>query len=253
MKQISFLLPALLLLLAACRSSRGPATDYQLLPPADAAPYASYFSKAKRQVEAFWGNPFPRSFNIVVHENRAKLDSCWQRDWKMPEFHSECWMVASGVARKLDLLSPKSWSREACEHHWEDSIASLRLIAHEMTHVYHGQYNVSPDFSDVDRIDWFVEGLAVFASGQCDAARLAGVKTWLATHPAPPSLDNFWSGKQKYGLSGSVVMFLDERLGRKKIFTLLPINKKAELLQTIGMTEAEILKGWAEWLEQKNK
>ena len=55
----------------------------------------------------------------------------------------------------------------------------------EMTHVFHGHYNASPDFSDTDRIDWFVEGLAVYASGQCDAARLLGVRRWLKEHPAP--------------------------------------------------------------------
>lgn len=210
--------------------------------------YLLLLTAGKQQVEAYFGAKFAQPFLVTVHQDRAALDSCWQERWKMPEFHSECWMVASGESTYLDLLSPKSWAEFACEHRWEDQVASARLIAHEMTHVFHGQHNASPDFSDTDRIDWFVEGLAVCVSGQCDSVRLAGLKNWLKEHPAPSSLDQFWTGKQKYGLSGSVVLYLEQKLGRKKLFQVLVFNKKDQLLNALGITEAELLKGWKAWL-----
>lgn len=212
--------------------------------------YQPVFDYCKSRVTSFFGKPFPRHFTIYIHPSRQALDACWQKDWKMPEFRSECWMVASGVADKLDLLSPKTWSTAACEHHWEDQTASERLIAHEMVHVYHGQQNESPDFSAVDRVDWFVEGLAVYASGQCDSARLAELRKWLNGHPVPHSLDEFWTGPQKYGLSGSAVRFLDQKLGREKLCSLLVYAKKEDLMQAIGMSEALFLSAWEESLKE---
>ncbi len=249
MKHICLLL-ATVILLFACKlpqhaaKSSGFELRYTAQEKQAIADYLAVLKAGKRQTESFFGKPFPNTFTVTIHPNRSALDSCWQQDWKMPDFHSECWMVASGIATKLDLLSPKVWSQSACEHNWEDRIASARLIAHEMIHVYHGQHNASPDFNDVDRIDWFVEGLAVYASGQCDSTRMAGLRGWLKDHPAPGSLDQFWSGPQKYGLSGSVVMYLDQKLGREKLCSLLVFNKKEDLLKAVGMTEGDILEGW---------
>ena len=42
------------------------------------------------------------------------------------------------------------------------------LIAHELVHVYHGQRSPRPDFHGMDDVGWFVEGLAVLASGQLE-------------------------------------------------------------------------------------
>lgn len=206
--------------------------------------YQRVMKDAHQRVVDFFGSPFSHSYAVYVYPSRAALDSCWQKDWNAPDFHSECWMVASGVATKLDLLSPLVWPEAACEHRWTDSVASFRLFAHELTHVYHGQHNASPDFSNTDRIDWFVEGLAVYASGQCDTVRMNGTRRWLKSHPAPASLDQCWTGPLKYGLSGSVVMYLDQKLGRKALINLLPYNQKADLLRAIGMSEAELLSGW---------
>lgn len=211
--------------------------------------YQPVFESCKNKVEAFFGKPFPRHFTINIYPSRLLLDASWQQAWKMPEFHSECWMVASGVAEQLDLLSPTVWSTAACEHRWEDQTASERLIAHEMTHVYHGQHNESPDFSATSGLDWFVEGLAVYASGQCDSLRMADLRQWLDSHAMPHSLDEFWTGPQKYGLSGSAVRFLDQKLGREKLGSLLGYAKKEDLLQAIGMSEAAFLSAWEKSLK----
>ncbi len=210
--------------------------------------YAPLFQKGHAMVKDFFSADFQSNYAIYIHPERASMDQQWQADWKMPDFKSECWMVASGVGAKLDLLSPRQWAKEACEHQWENQKASQRLITHEMVHVFHGQRNASPDFSDTDRIDWFVEGLATYASGQCDSARLSEVKKAVASGKIPAGLDQFWTGKLKYGLSGSVVLYLDHRFGRAKLLEWLPINKKDDLLAKIGLSEAKLLEDWKNFL-----
>jgi hypothetical protein len=172
------------------------------------------------------------------------LDKQWQKDWNMPDFKSACWMVASGVATKLDAISPARWDTEACEHSYSNKLKTQQLITHELFHVYHGQFNKSPDFGDVENIDWLVEGLATYASGQCDKERMDEVKKALAENKIPSSLNKFWSGSLKYGLSGSVVMFIDQRFGRTKLMGLLRFNKKAEVLSALQITEEKLLVDW---------
>jgi hypothetical protein len=180
--------------------------------------------------------------------SRQSLDSAWQTDWKMPEFKSECWMVASGVGQKIDIISPKKWDKEACEHEYSESIKTQQLITHELVHVFHGQLNVSSDFSNVEGIDWFVEGLATYASGQCDSTRIAEIKNAIDNNKIPTSLDNFWTGNLKYGLSGSMVMFIDSKYGRTRLKELLPFNKKTEILQSLKITEEELLQAWTDYI-----
>ena len=127
--------------------------------------YNIIIEKGIKRVATFFGAPFKDKFDIYIYPNRHLIDSIWQIDWKMPEFKSECWMVASGVGSKLDLISPKYWSKESCEHDYNDTLQTQNLITHGLVHVYHGQLNQSSDFSDITGLDWFVEGLAVYVSG----------------------------------------------------------------------------------------
>lgn len=200
-------------------------------------------------VETFFNSPFKYGFEIYIHPDRHSLDSTWQKDWNMPEFKSECWMVASGVAAKMDIISPKLWDTIACEHIYSETKKTQQLITHELVHVYHGQLNISPDFSNVEGIDWFVEGLATFASGQCDSLRIAEVKNAIRENKIPNSIDKFWTGKIKYGLSGSLVMFIDYKYGRTKLKELLPLNKKSEVLLALKTTESELLDKWKEYIQ----
>lgn len=199
-------------------------------------------------IKMFFNSSYNKEFNIFIHPDRNSLDSAWQKDWNMPEFKSECWMVASGVATRFDMISPKLWDKESCEHIYSETKKTQQLITHELVHVYHGQLNVSPDFSNVEGIDWFVEGLATFASGQCDSSRIAEVKRTINENKIPKTLDEFWTGKIKYGLSGSVVMFIDYKYGRTKLKELLSFNKKSEILSALKMTESELLDEWKKYI-----
>lgn len=210
--------------------------------------YNEILAKGIKSVESFLKSPFKNYFAVYVHPNRQSLDAQWQKDWNMPDFKSECWMVASGVATKLDMISPKRWSTEACEHNYNETAKTQNLITHELFHVYHGQVNKSPDFSDTDKIDWFVEGFATYASGQCDTERIKEIKKAIAENKIPASLDNFWTGKLKYGLSGSVVMYIDQKYGRDKLKALLVFNKKADILRQLAISEEDLLKNWRQYI-----
>jgi hypothetical protein len=146
------------------------------------------------------------------------------------------------------MISPKLWDKQSCEHIYSETTHTQQLITHELVHIYHGQLNISPDFSNVEGIDWFIEGLATFASGQCDSTRIAEVKKAISENKIPKSLDNFWTGKIKYGLSGSVVQFIDHKYGREQLKRLLPLNKKSEVLSILKTTEAELLEEWQEYI-----
>jgi len=211
--------------------------------------FSKFIDNGIASVKVFFTAPYKKSFKVYVHPNRVSLDSQWRKDWNMPDFKSECWMVASGAANKLDIISPKLWDKESCEHNYADKIKTQQLITHELVHVFHGQLNASPDFSDATGIDWFVEGLATYASGQCDSARIAKVKKAIAENKIPVSLDKFWTGKLKYGLSGSVVMFIDHKYGRSKLKALLSFNKNTEILAALNITEPALLNDLKTYLE----
>lgn len=209
----------------------------------------SIFEKGVAEVEAFFGKPFPKKFDIFVFPQRAMLDKQWQQDWGDSTFQSACWMVASGVSHRFDLLSPRVWAAEACEHKASDSVAVFKLFTHELVHVYHGQHCKTPDFAGMDALGWWLEGLAVFTSGQLDEGRLAKVREQVAAGKSPEKLEQFWSGKNKYGLAGSVVAMLDGRFGRKMLADLLPLNSGEEIFKTLGLDENAIRSAWMEFLK----
>lgn len=157
-------------------------------------------------------------------------------------------MVASGVADEVRLLSPRAWTTEACEHDAEDELHLRRLVAHELVHAYHGQHNPSPDFVDVSGIDWFAEGLATYASGQLEDPALASAREALERGAGPDSLARAWTGRYRYGVSGSLVAFVDRELGRGRILELLGASSGEELLALIGRDEEELLADWRVWV-----
>jgi hypothetical protein len=146
------------------------------------------------------------------------------------------------------MISPVIWDKESCEHKYSETVQTQQLITHELVHVYHGQLNVSPDFSNTAGIDWFVEGLATYASGQLNSEKIADVKNAIIEKTVPESLDNFWTGKLRYSLSGSVVMFIDRKYGRAKLIELLKLNKKTEMLSTLSTSEQEFMQGWKNYI-----
>jgi hypothetical protein len=70
--------------------------------------YTKLIDNGIHSVNSFFASPYHREFTIFIHPNRNSLDSAWQKDWNMPAFKSECWMVASGIAGRLDMHLTKN-------------------------------------------------------------------------------------------------------------------------------------------------
>lgn len=211
----------------------------------------SLIEKGRKTVGKFFHRKFQQDFEVYLHPNRRSLDSSWEKDWKMPGFKSECWMVASGVANRLDLVSPRSWPAEACDHGTSEEELTL-ILTHELVHVFHAQQNPSKDFGNTEGIDWFVEGLAVYASGQLTPVKIQEVQKAAAAGQTPTSLDDFWKGKLRYQLSGSIVAYIDQQYGRNKLAALLSLTKKSEVLAALAITENELIEAWKHELEGGN-
>ncbi len=212
-------------------------------PLADAL--ASQVVQGRKTVADFFGAGFPATFDVRLFPDRAPLTDYWRVQAKDPGLKPECWMVANGTAQGLTLLSPRVWGSQACDHDARDAVALQRLITHELVHVYHGQSNPSPDFDGLEGIDWFVEGLANYASGQLDAKRLAGVRAALAAQAGKPlALKQIWTGRDRYGQAGSLVAYIDRRYGRPMLARLLRATSQQQVLDTLGLSEAQLVADW---------
>ena len=205
-----------------------------------------YTQEGLQKISDFFDKPFKKKVNVYLFLNRARLDAQWRKDWGMPEFESECWMVGSGILSRLDLLSPSAWQAEACEHDSQDSVEIRQLVVHELTHVLHSDYNQSPEFNNINNIDWFVEGLATYASGQLDKERYEPMVAFVKETGGPTELANFWKGQHRYALSGSIVKYIDQAYGRKVLSELMLYSDVNDILSRLGLTEEGLIKAWRE-------
>jgi len=69
-------------------------------------------------------------------------------------------------------------------------------------------------------------------------------KQVIAENKTPTMPDNFWKGQEKYGLSGSIVAFIDKKYGRDKLFDLLKQTNKEAALKLLSISEAQLLIDW---------
>ncbi len=206
----------------------------------------AYVEMGIGEIVKFFGMKFKNPVKVYLFSAREHLDKQWQNAWGMPGFKSQCWMVGSGLAGRLDLLSPSAWKEQACEHNPDDQEEIRRLVFHELTHVLHSDYNRSREFDNINNIDWFVEGLATYASGQLDAERYGDMARYVRQTGGPEQLSEFWKGQHKYGLSGSIVSFIDKSYGRVLLSGLLEYNDVKDILSSLKLTEKELIKAWKE-------
>lgn len=237
---------ALLLLLSACAA---PAFRVQAPPAAaaDAAQVEARLLAARPAVEAAVGVPLRTPVALTVAATRAEFDATFPPEWGVPG--TECWMVAWGVADRLAVLAPGAWAAQACEHDAADEGHVQRLLAHELVHVLHGQHNSHPDFTGLEDIGWFAEGLATLASGQLDAEHAGRARQALAEGRGPRDLVTAWSGPYRYATCGSLVRFWAQRAGPGALARGLQATTNAELLQVAGLDEPDFLAAWAAWVQ----
>lgn len=223
--------------------------------PGDTAILSSigqYLETGVDEIEQFFQKPFPAHFNIWLFPNRAALDRQWQSDWGDSTFQSQCWMVASGIGKRLDVLSPRAWDSEACEHQASDTTALYQLLKHELIHVFHGQHCPIQDFTGMDPMGWWIEGLATFAAGQLNPARMTRVRALVQAGKAPDHMESCWSGKERYGLAGSVVASMEHQYGRERLLQLMSATTNEALFKLLEADEKTLLTGWRDWLSHQN-
>lgn len=198
----------------------------------------------RTNAEQFFGGRFRAPLVVRIYPNRRSLTAHWAAAWGVPNLQSECWAVASGVATELALLTPRAWKTDACEHDPADSAATRRVLWHEMIHVYHGQRNPHPTFDGMDDLGWLVEGVATLASGQLAVEHAGDARAALEAGSAPAHLADAWSGRYRYGVSGSLVAYVDTVWGRPLLTQLLTDTAQAEVLAALHTTEDSLLARW---------
>jgi hypothetical protein len=123
---------------------------------ATAASLRQVFERSRATVEGFFGSPFPEPIAITIVSDRDAFTAVLRAEWGVPE--TACWMVATGVAGFVVMLSPRVWPEQACEHDPTDREHVSDIITHELTHVYHGQRHASRDFDfeGAEEMSWFL-------------------------------------------------------------------------------------------------
>ena len=234
---------ALALLFGICEAAQAARLDFHAAPGDPSAKQVQTLARAgTRRIEHFFGGRFSHSIDFRLAPTRAAFDAAFPPALGMGK--SECWMVGIGIGDRMVLLSPSDWKAEGCEHDPADTAELQRLIAHELTHVYHGQNNPHPDFAGEDDLGWWIEGLAVLVAGQLTPDRVRDVRAAIAVDKAPAKLDAVWSGKLRYGFAGSLAAYVDRRWGRPMTRRLLGATSNVEALKMLGTTEAGLLADW---------
>jgi hypothetical protein len=150
---------------------------------AQAAEIASLLGIGRQRIETFFGEPFPEPFTVTLAPDRDSFSAVLRAEWGVPE--TACWMVATGVADFMVILSPRVWEKQACEHDPSDKQHVQDIVTHELAHVFHGQRNPTRDFSGAEEIGWYAEGLAVLVADQLNRDRLSDPAQAVASGAAP--------------------------------------------------------------------
>jgi hypothetical protein len=237
-----------LLLLAGCASGPAASTgslNYAVADDADRARLDPLLVEGMQAVSDTLGLPWQQPLTVAIVPDRAAFTASFPPEYGLTE--TECWMVAWAVADRLTVLSPSDWRAEACEHDPDDTEHLTLLLRHELVHALHGQHNPTRDFTGMDAMGWFVEGLATYASGQLELEHAEDARHAVAEGKAPQALADAWSGRYRYGVSGSLVLYLDQRCGRDALRRMMAATTQGELLAIAGLDEDELLRAWAEW------
>jgi hypothetical protein len=206
----------------------------------------AWSADGRAAVEAFFGKWFRDDFTVRVFPDRASLVAYWHGVWRTSDLDVRCGSVAAARTREITFLSPSAWATDACGLDASSDEPAF-ILTHELVHVLHHQW--SPRLGAISsEAPWFVEGLAVFASGQLRRDYAARVRAAVVLGEAPQSLSELWSGPLRYGMAGSVVAYLDAQLGRARLGELLAAASQQEVFAAVGRNAGELLAEWRTWI-----
>ncbi len=211
----------------------------------------AWIDTGSRTVEKFFGKPYSKPFAADVYGSRAGLDAEMKKRWNAPP--TEKWMVASGSAPGLLLLSPAVWKTEAIGHDGTNEKEVIEIVTHELTHVYHGQRCPNHEFDGMDKMAWFIEGLATYVAGQLGGRRLTARQA-IDAGQMPESLEKAWSGNYRYGVAGSIVQYIDKKFGRPILIRMMSVTDNTAALLLMKINEGSLLRDWRAFvLSQKDE
>lgn len=214
------------------------------------AEYLQLLDKGIHNAEVFFHSSYSKHFDVFIQPNRASFDRAYQSIYHQPGFRSECWLVATGDGYRISIIAPRTWDKEPCTTRYTDyadRAKTQKLITHELIHVYHGQLNTDPDLTGKNGTDWFIEGLAFYASGQLGTQEQKAVRQAMLKKQVPKTLDALSAYPDvnlRYALWGSLVRYIDQRYGRAKLQSMLVYDQRKQLLAALKTTEQQLMIDW---------
>jgi hypothetical protein len=200
-------------------------------------------AQGRTEVQAFFARSYQLSYTIRLFPDRASLTTWWTEVWRASGLDQGCYTIAAARKLEVTMLSPGAGRMDGCGPDGNQEGRVRAVLTHELVHVLHDQLN--PALGRVNQaMPWFVEGLAVLASGQLYNDYASAVRTLVASGNAPTRLAAIWTSSSRYGIAGSVVDYLDHRIGRAALAGLLTATTEAEVLAAAGLSESDLLAGW---------
>lgn len=199
------------------------------------------------KIESFFSKKFLEKFDVVIYSERDSLDKMLALNYNLPDFKSECWLVAVGERLRIDMLSPRVWASQSCEPGANDTSAIYQIVTHELVHVFHEQYG--QNIHRNENMQWFTEGLAVYVSGQLENIPDTTIKNSLFEAGSPDNLIGIKSTPQNYILSASLVEYIDEKYGRDVVFNMIFMEDALELFENLKISEARLIAEWKESID----
>lgn len=200
-------------------------------------------TQGRVEVQQFFSRSYRQNYTVRLFPDRASLTTWWTEVWKASGLDQGCFTIAAARKLEVTLLSPGAWRIGGCGPDGSQAGRVRSVLTHELVHVLHDQLN--PALGRVNHaMPWFVEGLAVLASGQLYNDYATVVRTLVSSGNAPTRLADIWTSSSPYGFAGSVVEYLDHRIGRAALAGLLTATTEAEVLAAAGLSEQDLLSGW---------
>ena len=180
---------------------------------------------------------------VQVYPDRSTMEPAWRTIFNAPNMKFQCWMIANASRQLVVMLSPRVWAAQTCGHSATDARYVARMVTHELVHMLHRRVLSDASVNGFGGNWWWIEGLAVYASGQFDAGMAAHARQGLSQSP-PASLATMMETNFGYAFAGSVVAYIDRTRGRSPMIALTFAPTADALFSMLGVSSGELFEAW---------